>query len=82
MVVTRVAQNGAQEVAVFGPYTESDALAVLSAFSRAGNLYVDVEKSLVMRISDREVIVVHDSMFSKWTARAVVGSCVDNGSPS
>ena len=77
MVVTRIAQNGIQQVAVFGPYAESDALAVLTAFSHVGNQYVDVHDSLVMRVSDREVLVVHDSLFSKWTARAVVAAYVE-----
>jgi hypothetical protein len=77
MVVTRIAQNGIQEVAVFGPYTESDALGVLAGFSHVGNQYVDLRDALVMRVSDREVLVVHDSLFSKWTARAVVASYVE-----
>lgn len=77
MVVTRIAQNGVQEVAVFGPYAESEALAVLAAFSRVGNQYVDLHDALVMRVSDREVLVVHDSLFSKWTARAVVAAYVE-----
>jgi hypothetical protein len=77
MVVTRIAQNGIQQVAVFGPYAESDALAVLTAFSHVGNQYVDVHDSLVMRVSDREVLVVHDSLFTKWTARAVVAAYVE-----
>ena len=77
MVVTRIAQNGIQQVAVFGPFAESDALAVLAAFSRVGNQYVDLHDALVMRVSDREVLVVHDSLFSKWTARAVVASYVE-----
>ena len=77
MVVTRIAQNGIQEVAVFGPYSESDALGVLAGFSHVGNQYVDLRDALVMRVSDREVLVVHDSLFSKWTARAVVASYVE-----
>jgi F420-dependent methylenetetrahydromethanopterin dehydrogenase len=77
MVVTRIQQNGVQQVAVFGPYAESDALAVLTAFSHVGNQYVDVEGALVLRVSDREVLVVHDSLFSKWTARAIVASYVE-----
>jgi hypothetical protein len=78
MVVTRIAQNGIQEVAVFGPYTENQALAELAQFSHAGNLYVDVTNSLVLRVSEREVLVVHDSFLSKWTARAVVASYVES----
>ena len=78
LIVTRVAQNGVQQVAVFGPYTEIQAHAELAQFSHIGNQYVDVHDSLVMRVSDREVLVVHDSLFSKWTARAVVGTYVDS----
>jgi hypothetical protein len=78
MVVTRIAQNGIQEVAVFGPYTEHQALAELAQFSRKGNLYLDVTKSLVLRVSEREVVVVHDSFLSKWTARAVVAAYVES----
>lgn len=77
MVVTRIAQNGTQEVAVFGPYTENQALSELAQFSRMGNLYVDVKNSLVMRVSEREVVVVHDHFLSKWTARAVVATYID-----
>jgi bifunctional N-acetylglucosamine-1-phosphate-uridyltransferase/glucosamine-1-phosphate-acetyltransferase GlmU-like protein len=77
VVVTRIAQNGVQEVAVFGPYTEKQAFAELAQFSRRGNVYVDVKNSLVLRVSDREVVVVHDSFMSKWTARAVVGTYID-----
>ena len=77
LIVTRVAQNGAQEDAVFGPYTENQAIAELAQFSHTGNLYVDVKNSLVMRVSDREVNVVHDSFLSKWTARAVVATYVE-----
>jgi delta-aminolevulinic acid dehydratase/porphobilinogen synthase len=78
MVVTRIAQNGIQEVAVFGPYTENQALDELAQFSRKGNLYVDVTKSLVLRVSEREVVIVHDSFLSKWTARAVVAAYVES----
>ena len=77
MIVTRVAQNGIQETAVFGPSTEKQALAELAQFSHVGNQYVNVRDALVMRVSDREVLVVHDSLFSKWTARAVVASYVE-----
>jgi len=77
LVVTRVAQNGVQETAVFGPYSKSQAIAELARFSQVGNQYVDVNKSLVLRVSDSEVVVVHDSLFSKWTARAVIATYVD-----
>ena len=78
LIVTRVAQNGIQLTAVFGPCTEAQALAELAQFSHIGNQYVDVHDSLVMRVSAREVIVVPDSLFSTWTARAVVGAYVES----
>ena len=77
LIITRVAQNGVQEVFVLGPYTESKALAELVVFAQRGTLTIEVANSLVMRVSDREVVVVHDSFMSKWTARAVVAKYME-----
>jgi hypothetical protein len=80
LIITTVAQNGSQEVVVNGPYTENQALAELARFAHQGNYTVDVKNSLVLRISDREVLIVHEGFLSKWTVRAVVGTYVDGAS--
>jgi hypothetical protein len=80
LILTKVAQNGIQEVVVLGPYTESKALAELAVFAQRGTLTINVTNSLVMRVSDHEVVVVHDSFLSKWTVRAVVGTYVPGAS--
>jgi hypothetical protein len=76
VIVTRIASNGIQEVVVTGPFTEKQALGELARFAHQGSLTVDVKDSLVLCVSEREVLVVHDGFLSKWSARAVVGRYV------
>jgi hypothetical protein len=76
LIITTISANGAQEVDVIGPFTENQALAELARFAHQGSLTVDVKNSLVLCVSEREVLVVHEGFLSKWTVRAVVGRYV------
>lgn len=80
VIITVVYAKGDQVVTVFGPYTEAKALIELAHFARAGTTSIDVTNALVMEVSEREVMVIHESFFSTWTARAVVATYVKGAS--
>jgi hypothetical protein len=76
VIITLTDAKGGQGVTVLGPYTEATALTELATFARVGTGSIDVTKALVMEVSTREVIVIHESFFSTWSARAVVAKYV------
>jgi hypothetical protein len=80
IIISLTYAKGEQGVTVLGPYTEAQALVELATFARVGTIEIDVTKALVMEVSEREVMVIHDSFFSTWSARAVVATYVNGAS--
>lgn len=81
VVITQIQQDGTQETTVLGPFTQMQALQALGTFARTGDpLGIDLAHSLVLEISEREVLVVHESFWGNWTARAVIGTYVKGAS--
>lgn len=70
--ITTTNRDGTQESTLLGPYSAAQAVAELGKIAQVGTGFIDVSNSLVLQVSDRELIVVHETFFSTWTARAVV----------
>ncbi len=79
-IVVTLNLKGDQAVTLLGPFTEAVALVELEKLARFGTVSIDVRDSLVLRVSDRELIFVHESFFSTWSARAVVATYVNKDS--
>jgi hypothetical protein len=79
-IVVTMSMTGDPAVTLLGPYTEAVALAELEKLAQFGTVEINVTDSVVLRVSDRELVFVHQSFFSTWTARAVVARYVHGAS--